>query len=1610
MRHAHAHAGGHAHVHPAPAPASRGGLAALGAVIAALHAVGWGLVIWHAPRHPGFLGVAVVAYTLGLRHAFDADHIAAIDNTTRKLRQDGERSLTVGFFFSLGHATSVIALTAALALAASATDAALPGVSGIGGPFGAVTAGTFLWIIGLLNLAVLIDVARVARRMRRGQATVAEVAGLSTAGGLMTRLGLGRIFRRIGRPWQMFPLGLVFGLGFDTATEVAVLGLGAGAAASGLPVTAVMALPLLFAAGMAALDTADGVLMAHAYDWALREPARRVFYNLVVTLLSVTVALGIGTIELLQVAGDELGLHGGIWGWVADLDFQALGYVMVGLFVATWAGALVLWRVLRIEERWSAANQGRSSMPGPMVLLSSADTEILAAAHAAAELPAGFRPLRCANPLTHPEVVDELLAGRPGVVVCRLLGGRRAWPDGVAMLRERSIAERWPLVLLGGEAEADAELTALSTAPSTTVAEAFEYLRHGGVENTANLLRFLADTLLLEGHGFAAARELPDCSAWTPEQGDVDVATAVARCDPARPTVGVVFYRAHRATGNTAFVAALARAIEDAGANALCAWAYSLRPAADGRVPVLDVLGEHVDALVTTVLASGGSTAGDLEAGWRADALEGLGVPVIQALCVTTSRERWEASDSGLTPLDAAMQVAIPEFDGRIVGVPVSFKEPLDGAFDVGGEVLHYAPDLERCRRLARLAARHAGLRRLDPARARIAIVLSSFPTKHGRVGNAVGLDTPASAVALLDALREAGYDAGEPVTDGDALIHALIATGGHDQEFLTDEQLATAPARLPAADYAAWFGGLPQALQDKVVGSWGPPPGEWYLDGGDVVVAGLRMGNVFLAIQPPRGFGENPVAIYHDPALAPAHHYLAAYRWIESVFEADAIVHLGKHGTLEWLPGKALGLGAACAPDAAIGDVPFFYPFVVNDPGEGVQAKRRAHAVVIDHLVAPMMRAETYDELAELEQLLDEYARCEALDPPKLPALASRIWTVLHEAELHRDLGIETEGQPGPEEFGRLIEHVDGYLCEIKDLQVRDGLHVLGRVPEGEQLDGLLAAIMRLGAGERSPGLRRAIGAAFGLDEPALVDAPAAPTPAVPGALVARFPGPARSSGDLVDRLEDAQRALLAAFAARDHRPDEAEALCAEVLGHEDDGVVRALRFAGEEVVPRLRGTASELPNLVGGLQGRHVPAGPSGSPTRGRFDVLPTGRNFYSVDPKALPSELAYETGARLADALLERHVREEGAYPETVGMVVWGTAAMRTHGDDAGEVLALLGVRPVWHPETRRVVSLEPIDLDELGRPRIDVTLRISGFFRDAFPALVTLLDDAVALVAGLDEPVERNHVRKHVLEDVARLAGELDEKAAWRRATMRVFGGRPGTYGTGLLALLDAGNWREDADLAAVYEAWGGHAYGRGLDGVEAGPAMREQFARIAVAVKNVDTREHDLLDSGDYFAEHGGMVAFVRHLTGASPKAAIGDSSDPERVHARTLQEESRRVFRARVANPRWIASMIRHGYKGAFELSATVDYLFGYDATTGVVEDWMYEALAEKYVLDDDVRDFMRRSNPWALRAVAERLLEAADRELWAAPRPATLDALREAYLAVEDELEEATP
>jgi cobaltochelatase CobN len=1128
-----------------------------------------------------------------------------------------------------------------------------------------------------------------------------------------------------------------------------------------------------------------------------------------------------------------------------------------------------------------------------ILFLTNADTEILAVRSVVEALPPGFPPVRAGNPAHLAEAPD--LDGVELVLV-RLLGGRRAWEDQFDELRRRCLAGGVPLLAFGGEATPDGELAALSTAPAATVARAFEYLVSGGLANMEQLLRFVA------GFPFQAPVEVPAFGVL----GD-------RGCDPARPTVGVVFYRAHLLAGNTGFVEDLCRAVEAKGANAVAVWCYSLR--ADPGV--FDLLRQaKVDVLVTTVLAMGVASSGSGPAAWGDDwdasALAALDVPVLQAVAATQPAAAWAAASAGLTPVDVAMSVAIPEFDGRIVGVPFSFKELVDDGDELGAPVTAYRTVADRVARIAGLATRLAALRRVPNPDKRVALVLSAYPTKRSRIGNAVALDTPASVVDLLGALRAAGYRVDRIPADGDALMAELadsMDAGGQRC------------GRWPVSEYLDAFSRFPPGFQAKVDGEWGPAAAAAADDddGGELEFAGLDLGGVVVAIQPARGFGDNPIAVYHSPDLAPTHHYLAFYRWLELAWGASAVVHVGKHGTLEWLPGKGVGLSAGCAPDAALGDLPLVYPFVVNDPGEGTQAKRRAHAVIVDHLLPPMTRADSYDDVARLEALLDEHASIAALDPAKLPAIRAQVWDVLVQAELHRDLGVADK--PGDDAFDDLVLHVDGYLCELKDAQIRGGLHSLGRPPEGEAELDLVLAITRLPQGSAVPALRRA--GAVGLHE--------------------------------VDAAEAEARATLAAIQSD---------------GWAYDGDHPTLRWVCDRLVPALRQTTDEVTNVLAALDGRHVPAGPSGAPTRGMAHVLPTGRNFFSVDPKAIPSRLAWDVGRKLADGLLERHRREEGRAPTAVGLVVWGTAAMRTGGDDVAEALALLGVRPVWAEESGRVTGVELIPAAELGRPRVDVTLRISGFFRDAFPHVVAMLDDAVRLAGFDDDP--------------------------------RIFGSKPGAYGSGILPLLESREWETDDDLAAVYLAWGGWSYGRAAMGAPAAGAMQRRFASIEVAVKNQDNREHDIFDSDDYLQDHGGMIATIRALRGGvEPKAWFGDSADPADPKVRSLAEEAARVVRTRVLNPKWIGAMCRHGYKGAFEMAATVDYLFGYDATAHVVEDWMYERVTEAYVADPAVRKLFEQSNPWALRSIAERLLEAGQRGLWHASAGA-LATLRSALLEAE--------
>jgi len=1212
-----------------------------------------------------------------------------------------------------------------------------------------------------------------------------------------------------------------------------------------------------------------------------------------------------------------------------------------------------------------------------IVLLSSADTELalLAAAQTRRRAQDPLAPhLRLASVLRlgHNFSVDlymETVAGAR-LVIARLLGGRAYWPYGVERLVETCRARGIPLALLPGDDKSDLELAEASTLRPGAVQRLWRYLVEGGPGNAENLLRYAASLI---GHETAWAEPavLLRAGFYWPDRTLANLDEIAGQWRGDGGIVPIVFYRALVQSGNTAPVDALAHALSARRLRPLPIFMQSLK---DGEAAAL--LGTAFAAAPPSVILN--ATGFSVQAGAGSDPLTAADCPVLQVVFAGTDEDSWRAGTRGLGPRDLAMNVALPEIDGRILSRAVSFKAPLGRDPETEADLVGYRPVADRIAFVADLARNWARLRARPAAERRVALVLANYPNRDGRIGNGVGLDTPASVVAILRALTEAGYRIADAPEDGEALIRRLLAGPTNANP------AAPAEESLSFADYSAFFATLPLAVQQAVAARWGPGerdpffrPGR--LDCGRFAITGFRAGNVAVLIQPARGYNIDPKSTYHDPALVPPHAYFAAYAWLAEDFRADAVIHLGKHGTLEWLPGKALTLSAECFPEAVLAPLPHLYPFIVNDPGEGTQAKRRAQAVIVDHLTPPLTRAGSYGRLAELERLIDEYYEAAQGDTRRVAVLAAAILDQARGVGLDGDCGITGEDDPPS-----ALRKLDGFLCELKELQIRDGLHVFGASPEGEQLDALVLAFARSGRGTapEEASLLRALAADLGLGGDPLALDLAEPwsgprPPMLTGA------GLWRTAGDTVERLE----ALALRLVSGKAHPAEGWHQTRAVL----DWIERQLR-------PAVSGCGeAELVGLLAGLDGRFVAPGPSGAPTRGRPEVLPTGRNFFSVDTRAVPTQAAWQLGWKSAALLVERHAQEYGSYPARVALSAWGTANMRTGGDDVAQALALMGVRPVWEPASGRVTGFEILPASVLGRPRVDVTLRVSGFFRDAFPGLIDLVDAAARAVAALDEPPEVNPLAARVAADRHALENQgVAPEEAERRAGYRVFGSRPGAYGAGLQTLIDERIWREESDLAEAYLGWGGYAYGAGAEGVAERTMLEARLAAADAVLHNQDNREHDLLDSDDYYQFEGGLALVVRQLAGRVPAVWHNDHSRPETPRIRSLREELGRVVRGRAANPRWIAGVMRHGYKGAAEIAATVDYLFAFAATSRAVDDTHFDALYEAYLCDDAVRGFMAEHNPAALTEIRRRFAEAIDRGLWRPRRNSVREALAE--------------
>jgi cobaltochelatase CobN len=1293
-----------------------------------------------------------------------------------------------------------------------------------------------------------------------------------------------------------------------------------------------------------------------------------------------------------------------------------------------------------------------------LVLLSHSPTDLLTLNKAASdaertlELPRivglNLQEIESRNQLS--ELIDLTTNAR--AVVLRVLG-RASTIQGFSEFARIAKGRNQALLVLNGNGEPDPEMAAYSNVSPAVLHDVQSYFIAGGVRNAVQLIRYLSDHFLLTTFDYETAQPLPEHGIYIPgrtEAASFQEWRTVNEMDA--PTVGITFYRAHWMSGNTDFIDTLADSLAKRNLNVLAVFTSSLkaRSAEDISSGAFQYFWQDgsrtIDLLInTTSFAMADiNPDGPTLTGALPSVFEALNVPVVQAITSGMTRDSWQQSTRGLTPLDMAMNVLMPEFDGRIVSVPVSFKRDADEQSPNSG----YEPLLDRVEHVANFSEKLIRLRTLNNSEKRVAFLFTNTSSQASQIGNAVGLDSPASLVRIIEAMKNAGYRVGDCPSDGTEIVHKLIDRFCYDRDFMSESQCAQAIGRVSASRYRQWFAELPQTLQHGMLQQWGAAPGEAYVHDGELLIAGLEYDNILVALQPPRGYGMDPDAIVHRPDLPPTHHYYAMYKWLRDGWGADAIVHVGKHGTLEWLPGKGVGLSQDCFPDALLSDMPLFYPFIINDPGEGSQAKRRAHAVVVDHLTPVMTTAETYGVLGQLTQLVDEYYQMELLEPSKLPLLQQQIWQLVKESKLDSDIRaivgstdhdaddhdhhddddhdhdhdhehewnseLSEHGVPvslakmNSRELDHLIQTIDGYLCELGMAEIRDGLHTFGQAPEGNALIDMLISLTRL-PNLDVPSLQAAIALHLGYDCKQLLEQPGKRLDKQPALGAMTTEKALFTNGDVIELIDQTSRALFQALEQKGYAIDAIDDAIRTTLNSSTVGpqVAHVLRFACTTLVPNLAETKNEIKSLLNGLDGKFIPPGPSGAPTRGMAHILPTGKNFYSVDPRALPSQSAWHVGQQLANAVLKRHLKESGRYPDSVSISIWGTSAMRTHGDDVAEILYLLGVRPVWQAENRRLTGVELISLDELKRPRIDVTIRISGFFRDAFGHLIDLLDRAVNLVIGADESIEMNYPRAHYLADLKRHLGEGDSaEEASRKSSFRIFGSKPGSYGAGILPLINEKNWTDERDFAEAYVNWGGYAYGSSAAGVEAKDEFRNRLSKVEIALHNQDNREHDIFDSDDYLQFHGGIIATIFSLTGKRPKHYFGDSHNPASPVVRDLKEEALRVFRSRVVNPKWLSSIQKHGYKGGLELTATVDYLFGYDATSAIMEDWMYEEVAQTYALDEGIQQFLAESNPWALNAISERLLEAAQRKMWSAPEKATLDALNEIYLESEAQLE----
>lgn len=1119
------------------------------------------------------------------------------------------------------------------------------------------------------------------------------------------------------------------------------------------------------------------------------------------------------------------------------------------------------------------------------------------------------------------------------------------------------------------------------------------YLELGGDDNEYNLLAWLIRDSENIDLVVEPPKKRPAQGIYIPGKGVSD--EPYVPVEHEKPTVGILIGQTSVVTNNTKHIDSLISCISSKGANVIPVFLIPNPSEITGSVGINEVVRTYFmkdgEPVVDSVIVTMGfsqicmSDPGDGSVAAVHNIFSELGVPVIQSSALFASKKDWESNPIGFSSFEISMNVFWPEYDGQIISVPFASNERSED-----GRMEHTTID-DRNDAVSELAVNWAKLRRTPVKDRKVAVLLHQNPPRNDMIGGAFGLDAQESTVRLLKEMRSQGYSVDNIPDSGQALTTQILNGLSNDSEWLSaDEMKERAAAIVPTGTYTKWLSSIDNECRSGMLNDWGDVPGTIHAIDGGIVIPGIVNGNVFIGLQPNRGMNDDSVDIYHSQDITPPHNYLAYYRWLKEVFGAQAIIHMGCHGTLEWLPGKGNGLSSKCFPDLILGHIPHIYPYAISNPGEGEHAKRRSGAVIIDHLIPAHTRADSYDAIADIEMLLQEYLRAVAANQKeKCGSILYDVFEKCRDASMLDDIGLSQHSDI--KELEEKAETLYDYICSIKDNTIKDGLHVLGKAPEGSKMEEMIYTLTRLRNGD-VPSLRSSVASVLGIDLDNALTSPS------------EINTNGKTNGELIDEADGRTRDLISKMMSLDF--DKTECIEATKQIDASDDLTVVVEFICDTLVPMLNRTDEEVGNLARALDGGYVLPGPSGCPTRGNAHLLPTGRNFYSIDPAAIPTRSAWTMGVKMADQMIERHVKDNGTYPKQVGIVIWATDTMKTGGDDIAYILWLLGVRPVWSSTGSAVIGLDIVPVSELKRPRIDVTLRISGLFRDSFPNLVNMIDDAVRTISELDESDDDNYLLMNLRKDIAEsIADGMDRSVAMKKARIRIFGDPPGNYGGGVDSLIDSSGWKERSELGDAFVEWGGYGYGRDLKGEDVKDFFRKRLSSIDVTIKNHESRELDAFDNDDDYVFLGGMNAAVEACSGKQPASMIGDSSNPDRPVTRTLKEESKFIFRSRVLNPKWVNGLKEHGYRGVQEISNLVEFSFGWDSTSDIVEDWMYQAITDRFLFDGDNKQWIEDNNPDALRKITSRLLEAIERGMWNA-NSETADRLRSMFLDSENILE----